>query len=164
MFLQQFTWQQFLIASAVLSTMWYVGVIFLYYRQELKSFLQQKPVKSGSGASIPAAESDTDDLMGNTRLPEGVIESVTGEVTFVKETDRYQQLGATPDLLEDLKEAFYVAERKEATWDEFFELMEPFRERLRAIVTESNRNALLSFFDQYSPYELSDEDLEKILN
>lgn len=162
MFLQQFTWQQFLVASAVLSIVWYAGVIFLYYRQELNAFLNPKPSKAHS--EPPPAEPETDDLIGETLLPEGITESGMEEVGFANQSDRCQQLGATPDLLEDLKEMFYVAERKEATWDEFLEMMEPFRERLRAAISESNRSAFLSFFDQYSPYELSEKDLQEILN
>ena len=83
--LQQFSWGRFLIAVVVLNLVWYVFVGVVFYRAELRAFLnggngggsgrsvEGKPVIKSLGRSDQEIEREVDAaLMGSSRLSEGV--------------------------------------------------------------------------------------------
>ncbi|MBB6108687.1 hypothetical protein SAMN05421821_10278 [Mucilaginibacter lappiensis] len=81
MVLQHFTWQQFLVTAAILTAIWYAGVILIFYRQKIQDLLngklrqhnQPEPLKHAWAEDFegePAEESD--DLIGKSALPEGM--------------------------------------------------------------------------------------------
>jgi|GEM_PF-521326 len=106
--LQQFSWQQFLVATGALALLWYVVVILLFYRRELRSFLSggwrssgaggglmvsgqaaalphrwQKGVEEVSGLDLPSGGlKPEDEMMGKSRLPEGMSTVSMEQVSF----------------------------------------------------------------------------------
>lgn len=107
--LQQFSWQQFLVLVGALAVLWYVVVILLFYRRELRSFLSggwrvgssgdgliasghaaalphrwQKGVEAVSGLDLPVGGglNPEDDLMGKSRFPEGMSTLSMDQVSF----------------------------------------------------------------------------------
>lgn len=88
MILQHFSWQELLVVFLVFSIAWYVAVLLLYYRRELLTFFNSKMIVSSGAASqrtveadkrISTSPADTDaivnelpEVMGKSRLPEGM--------------------------------------------------------------------------------------------
>lgn len=81
MLLQHFTWQQFLVAATILTAVWYVAVILIFYRKKLQDLLNGKrqpnaPVErlrhSWEDEFEDEPEPEADDLIGESVLPEGM--------------------------------------------------------------------------------------------
>lgn len=74
--LNQFTWQQFLIAALIFSLLWLLIVLVLFYRKELFAFISKKP-KDEVEPLTHAWQNDyepapDEGLLGKSALPEGV--------------------------------------------------------------------------------------------
>lgn len=107
--LQQFSWQEFLIALGILALVWYVVVLLVFYRKELKGLLSGvvwRPgaessglVASGTAPPLPhrwqsgveqfsGPDPDEEvlnpvaDLMGKSRFPEGMSSVSVDQVSF----------------------------------------------------------------------------------
>lgn len=98
--LQQFTWQQFLVATLVLTLVWYVGVILLFYRKELNAFLSGKRQERQPPEPLPhhwekdfdqAEEEIEEALLGKPQLPEGMTTVSMGGFGFVQDEDAKEQ-------------------------------------------------------------------------
>lgn len=171
--LQQFTWQQFLIASMVLSLIWYGGVILMFYRTELVNVLNRKP-------SIPSVEklphrwdkdvevlvnenNEIDDLMGKAKLPDGMASVGMGSFGFTTdENEREEQVGLISDLLQELKGIFSLLEREDGRKTDFFNLMEMVREKFPKIGSHPRIPQINEFISEHAPFHLSQEELENL--
>ncbi|MDB4926582.1 hypothetical protein [Mucilaginibacter sp.] len=81
MILQHFTWQQFLIAATILTAIWYVAIILIFYKLQIQDLLNGRrqadlPPEPLSHAWDEEFEGEPlgndDDLMGKPALPEGM--------------------------------------------------------------------------------------------
>lgn len=88
MILQHFSWQELLVVFLVFSIAWYAAVLLLYYRRELLTFFNSKMVVSSavapqrsvgvdkrsseSSADMDAGDNGAPEVMGKSRLPEGM--------------------------------------------------------------------------------------------
>ena len=171
--LQQFTWQQFLVASMVLSLIWYAAVILIFYQTELIKFLNRKP-------SIPPTEklphrwdkkvdvledekNEVDDLMGKAKLPEGMSSVGMGSFGFVpSDDDKEEQLGLIPDLLQEIKEIFGIIEKEDGTKNNFFNLMEIVRVKFPQVGSHPKIPYINKFISEHAPFHLSQDELENL--
>ncbi|QNL49706.1 hypothetical protein H8S90_23820 [Olivibacter sp. SDN3] len=118
--LKHITWQQFLLAATLLTFLWYVAVMLLLYRKELKNFLTGKkniaernaepPPNQTEEAVLPEENGNLEqDLMGKAKLPEGISIMGMDELRFKgKDDDKDRQFGNIPDLLEEMKQVFQI--------------------------------------------------------
>jgi len=96
MLLQHFTWQHFLVAVTILTAVWYVAVILIFYRQQLHDFLSGK--RKPATAPEPLRHSWQDDyedepdeednsLIGQSVLPEGMTKVSMSMFGFAPKVD-----------------------------------------------------------------------------
>jgi cytoskeletal protein RodZ len=76
--LQQFSWTSFLISYAVLSAIWYIGLLLTVYRKAAMAFFSVSisTAKTVSPAAPEPSENQTDaapqEIMGKSKMPEGL--------------------------------------------------------------------------------------------
>ncbi|MET3115377.1 hypothetical protein AAKU52_003126 [Pedobacter sp. CG_S7] len=172
--LQQFTWQEFLIAILVLTLVWYAAVILIFYRKELGVFfsgkLQQKnaplPHRWEKGVETMEKEDvdSPEELLGRPKLPEGTSSVSMGQIGFAGNDDdaKSQQLGLVPDVLQELKEVFAILEKEDGSKKDFFNLMEVVKEKYGQIGSNPNIGRINEFIAGHVPFHLSAEELDNL--
>ena len=171
--LQQFTWQQFLVASMVLSLVWYVGVILIYFRSEVFGFFgnvgigtsaESLPHRWEKGVEVLENEDVAqEELMGKSRLPQGMESVPMGSFGFAQtEGQREAQVGLVPDVLQEIREIFGIIEKEDGSKKDFFNLMEMVREKFPKIGSSPNIPQINQFIAEHAPFHLSAEELENL--
>lgn len=176
--LKHFTWQQFLITALILSCIWYSFVLQLLYRQQLKDWLGRRngkpdvrPVSREWDEELkeePNPRDESDDLMGKSKLPEGVSRVPMDRVSFasdiVKEVDRDRLLGLVPDAIEELKSIFQVIEKEQGTKDDFISLFALVKSKYEALAGTPSQTALNDFIRENALFPISDDELTHLWN
>lgn len=184
--LQQFTWGQFLLASFVLSFLWYSFVILVFYRKDVLGLLGigaaveplphrwEKGVESlegnadggldggldGNGREVP------DSLMGKSAMPEGMAVVGMGQISFVGSESgadgKHQQVGLVADVIQELKLIFGKLESEAGSKLDFFRLLEKVKEDYGKIGAHPSVGAINEFIAAHVPFHLSAEELENL--
>jgi len=169
--LQQFTWQQFLVAAAVLTLVWYVAVILLFYRKELNAFLSGKMGRKVTDEPLPhqwekgveEQEETEDELMGKPALPEGMTTVSMGGIGFVaSERAKVQQIGLVPDVLAEIRDVFGILEKEDGDKKDFLNLMAIVRGKYPGIGANPNIGSINAWIIEHAPFHLSPEELENL--
>lgn len=171
--LQQFTWQQFLVASMVLSLIWYVFVILIFYRTEFLGLFGRKEINQSAERLPHHWEKDvealqdenqqTNELMGKARLPDGMATVSMGGFGFAQtEQERETQIGLVPDVLQEIKEIFAIIEKEDGSKKDFLNLMEMVREKFPRIGSNPNIARINQFIGEHAPFHLSADELENL--
>lgn len=167
--LQQFTWQQFLVAALILSLVWYMAIVLLYFREELKNLF-----KGGNKHDYPKErlprdweselEDESDDLMGEPVKPEGVSTVSTSDFSFgsKQEALKESQLGLIPDVMEELKGIFRILEKEDGDKSDFFSLLKLVKAKYPKINSNPNIDYLNDFIRERVPFLLTTEELENM--
>jgi hypothetical protein len=167
--LAQFTWAQFLVATAVLTLVWYCLVILLFYRKELKSFLNGKPAKSETTQPLPhhwdqqvdQFEQEAEDyLMGKSKMPEGVSIIDAEEIGFADA--KSQQLGLVADVLEEIKIIFGILVKEDGNKQDFLSLMQSVRETYPKIAAHPNLSQINDFISSNASFHITREELDAL--
>ncbi|MFC4213361.1 hypothetical protein ACFOWA_19370 [Pedobacter lithocola] len=174
--LQQFTWGQFLLASFMLSFLWYVFVLLVFYRKEMQVFL----TRSGSGESLPHRwEKEVDvlgekiqkeenldgdeNLMGKSAAAKGLEVLPIGQLSFSSNEDqRYEQVGLVADVIQELKLIFSSLETNAASKLDFFKMLEKVKEDYGKIGAHPNIKAINAFIAEHAPFHLTADELENL--
>lgn len=180
--LQQFTWGQFLLASFVLSFLWYSFVFLVFYRKEVLGLLGsggslerlphrwEKGVESleenadavldGQGLEVP------DSLMGRSAMPEGMSVVGMGQLAFtggeISADGRYEKVGLVADVIQELKLIFARLESEAGSKLDFFRLLEKVKEDYGKIGAHPSVGAINEFISSHVPFHLSAEELEHL--
>lgn len=168
-----FTMQQFLIAAAVLSLVWYAGV-FLWFNQRRGIGLQigksrLRPSLPGRGAVALEEEGfEEHELMAKVKLPEGMELLAAENLRFAGTLDGIEgaaanqsdQLGLIPDVLEEIKEVFGILAKEDGTKQDFLRLMKLVREKYPRISSHPGLAGLNAFIRDHASFHLSNEELE----
>ncbi|MFC3559502.1 hypothetical protein [Pedobacter jamesrossensis] len=174
--LEQFTWQQFLVAAFVLSLVWYLAIFLLYYRQKASGFFLQKPKEKPPEKLHKEWEAELEDepepeeeepgtLMGRSVEPEGVSMVAMDGVHFAErspDAHKDDQLGLVPDVLEELKVAFRDLENKDGGKTDFFPLIQQIKEKYPKIEASDNLEDINRYIRDNAPFLLTDEELEDL--
>jgi hypothetical protein len=177
--LQQFSWQQFLIAATVLTLIWYAGVILLCYGGELKGFLSggdfrpggwDNAAVSGSPAPLPHRWEKgveeippEEELLGRSKVPDGVDTVGTADFGFCKsDGGREQQLGLVPDVLAEIREVFRILGREDGTKKDFLALMTMLKEKYPKIGANPNVGSINAFIRGQAPFHISPQELDDL--
>lgn len=175
--LQQFSWQDFLIAALIFFLVWYAAILLLFYRTQLTAFFS-----GGAKARQPqplqkewADELSEDNLLGSPVLPDGVSEVEMNSFSFTpktpaaetdKENDgdahRDEQLGLIPDVLEELKSIFNILSSEDGRKSDFISLVQLVKEKYPKIRTADNLEELNRYIRDHVPFSLSEEELEDL--
>jgi len=177
--LQHFTWQQFLTAALILTLIWYVGVILIFYRKELNDFLNGKRTPATPPEPLPHVWdedfedeplSEEENLIGKPILPEGMSRLSMAQFGFapnVKETaiedeDKETQLGLIPDVMEELKSIFHILDTEHGDKDDFISLFGLVSSKYPKIRNTSNQQALNDYIRENLAFEISNLELDQL--
>ncbi|MES2277921.1 MAG: hypothetical protein V4592_17975 [Bacteroidota bacterium] len=170
------SWQQFLIAALILSSIWYLVVLPLLYRRQLKEWLEHKGGKpmvpplrrdwDGEQEDDPANEED--ELIGKPKLPEGVSRlsmdmfGFAPDVSEDADDSREVQQGLVPDVIEELKSIFHVLEKEQGNKDDFISLFGLVKAKYAAIRDTPSQRALNEYIRENALFPISDEELTQL--
>ena len=176
--LQHFTWQQFLVAALILSLIWYMVVVPLFYRNELNYLLSGKRKQVTPSPPLPHVWDEEfeeepfgeESLVGRSRLPEGVTRVSMDQFSFaplvattvVEDESKDTQLGIVPDVLEELKRIFHILERDKAGKGEFISLFSLVSVKYGRIKGTANEQALNEYIRENVLFPISDEELDNL--
>lgn len=168
--LKSFTWPEFLLASIILSLMWWAGVWLLCYRGKGKSI---SPLPHSWEDEVE----EVFDVLGKPALEQGasVVEAEAfsfaegpekedddGEVAGDgdPETDKVSRLGDISDVQQEIREVCRLLAAEDGTKEDFFTLFEMLRSRYPGIAGSAAIAALNGFIREHVPFALSEEELE----
>ncbi|OYD46366.1 hypothetical protein CHU00_06660 [Sphingobacterium cellulitidis] len=169
--LAQFTWQDFLIAALILSLLWYVGIMLIYFRGKIPKFgNQQKRSAPTPGERKPEEEPEDGELIGRTREPDGVSSVGMEELRFAPRSEpdddpddyRDTQLGDVPDVLEELKRIFSILENEGGTKEDFISLFALVVAKHPKIKGTPSQQAINEYIRNHLLFPISDEELEAL--
>lgn len=169
--LQQFTWQQFLVATLVLTIVWYVGVILIYYPKELKAILGGKPKPDGADQPLDhkwdknvdvLSSDDEPELMGKSKLPDGMSKVSIDEVSFVSDDEKQDRLGLISDVLEEIKVIFGILAKEDGNKQDFLNLIAAVRENYPGITSDPNLHRINDFIIDHASFHITIKELEDI--
>lgn len=169
--LEQFTWQQFLVAISVLTLIWYFSVILLFYRKELKALLNGKKLNDENDAPLPHRwdkKVETlnpvvqDNLLGKSKLPDGVSVVEMEELQFADVDNKVQLLGLVSDVIEEIKTIFNILVREDGTKQDFFKLIEAVKESYSGILTSQHIPQINEFIIANASFHLTREELDNL--
>ncbi len=174
--LQQFTWQHFLVATLVLTVLWYAFVILFFYKLEFLAFLGQKQAslaseplphrwKNGVDDLSQVQETEEVELMGTSKLPDGM--SSLGSDAFgfsggISDKNKEGQIGLVPDVLQELKVVFNRLSTHDGNKRDFLEMMVSVRAKFPKLAGSPNIERINGFISDHAPFHLSAEELEDI--
>lgn len=174
MLFKHFTWQQFLIAALILSSIWYLVLVPLIYGKQLKDLFGGK----GPGTAVeplrreweeeledePGVDED-DNLMGKPKLPEGmsrVSMDMFGFAPDLSGENRERQQSLVPDALEEIKNIFYVIEKEQGTKADFIALFGLVKMKYAALRDTPSERALNDYIRDNALFPVSDEELNNL--
>lgn len=169
--LQQFTWQQFLVATLVLTIVWYIGVILIYYPKQLKSLLNGKstpdevdrPLDHKWDKSVDVlSDNDEPELMGKSKLPEGMSKVSIDEVSFVSDDEKEERLGVVSDVLEEIKIIFGILAKEDGNKHDFLNLISAIRENYPGIASNPNLHRINEFIIDHASFHITSKELDDI--
>jgi hypothetical protein len=197
MLLQHFTWQQFLVAATILTAVWYVAIVLIFYRQKLQGLLNGKRQPGSAPERLKHAweddyeeepEAETDDLIGEPALPEGMskvsmsmfgfaprVDEPEADVHFEaanqepgnepqatsddEDAGRERQQRLVPDAMEELKSIFYILERDKGGKEHFLSLFGLVKNKYATLRDSPSARALNEFIRENALFPISDEEL-----
>lgn len=170
--LQQFTWPQFLISALLLTVVWYVGVISIFYQSELRAFLSGRKSQKAKLEPLPHSweedaalveDEQATSLVGASKLPEGMSTVSMGGFGFGHVEDaRDDQVGLVPDVLEEVKSVFAILAKEDGSKKDFFNLMRLVSEKYLKIGSNPNIGYINEFIADHAPFHISAEELEDL--
>lgn len=177
--LQQFTWGQFLLASFVLSFLWYCFVILVFYRNEVLGLFGnggsaerlphrwEKGVESLEHSADAGLDGDSlgapDSLMGRSAMPDGMAVVGMGQLSFSGNSDgRYEQVGMVADVIQELKLIFGRLESDAGSKVDFLRMLEKVKGDYGKIGAHPNVGPINQFIVSHVPFHLSVEELENL--
>lgn len=175
--LQQFTWQQFLVAALVLTVIWYVAITLTFYRKEFFGLFGPK-LTTHSSERLPhrwekgvdklagIVSEEEPDLMGKSKLPDGMSRVSSDAFGFSgndqNPDSKVEQVGLVPDVLEELKGIFSSLAANDGDKLDFMEMMDTVREKFPKIASSPNIGRINTFIAENAPFYLSKDELENM--
>jgi hypothetical protein len=174
--LQQFTWQQFLIATLVFTFLWYLAIVLIFYRDKFLGLLNGEKT-AGQAEPLPhhwekgvdqLTETENEDdfgLMGKSKLPEGMSRIGSDTLMFMgtdQKDHKMEQVGLVPDVLQELKTVFSSLEKNDGNKKDFLEMMAEVRDKFPKIASSPNIGRINEFIAEHAPFHLHPEELENL--
>ena len=164
-----------MVAALILSSIWYLVVLPLLYRKQIKVWLERKdgkpkiePLQKDWEAELEQETTESDELMGRSRLPEGVSRmsmdmfGFAPDVNDDPEEGRRLQQSLVPDVIEELKSIFHILEKEQGGKDDFVSLFGMVRAKYAAIRDTPSERALNDYIRDNALFPISDEELTNL--
>jgi len=166
--LKAFSWPDFLLASIILSLLWWAVIWLIYFRrkgsgsepldhnwehleEEFESELMGKPVLD---IGVKVVEAD-DFSFGVDVGAEALDEDADRD-----SAEQVERLGDLADVQEEIREVCKVLAAEDGTKDDFFVLFEMVRNKYPKLALSASLPALNGFIREHVPFALSEEELE----
>lgn len=189
MSLQEFTWQQFLVAAMVLSALWVLGVWLVYWRPlsaggrkagDALPHGWEDEVDELNGISAFDAPGALDDgLMGKPALEHGVSVLDADEFSFAPLEERGEReepydrgerkklgvealLGELADAQEEIKGICRIMERENGSKEDFFAMFGLIKDKYPRLADSEMLAELNDFISEQVPFYLSDQELDSL--
>jgi hypothetical protein len=168
--LHQFTWQQFLIAALILTLIWYLAIILLYYRHSVARFLsgnrkpeQPERIRKEWEEELEDENEEVENMMGKPAEPEGASSLPMDSIRFAaKASEKEEELGLVPDVLEELKTIFNILAKENGDKADFFSLLQLVKVKFPGIGSSSNIQSINQHIQDYVPFQLSEEEMQSL--
>ncbi len=161
MLLSDFTWWQFATFATFLTVLWYTGVLLLFFREEIKGAFGLKPRETKPPKSEPpTAHGAPDDVMGETKAPEGMTE--TYEINFADPHRKDRQLGIVPDFLKEVSEVMEITQKENGTKQDLLGMLEELKEAYPDITLVENWDSLVVHIKDSSPFPLTEDEIKDL--
>ncbi|WP_461789690.1 hypothetical protein [Pedobacter sp.] len=149
MLFQNFSWQDFLLAAALLSVLWYVLVWLFFFRG--------RPGVVGASGGADVFDGEEEGLLGRPVMADG--ERVVGadEFGFVG-ADQLEQLGVVADVQEQLRVTCRELESSLAAKEEFLSVISGVLKGYP--VPLSSRLPLEEFIREHLPFFVTEDELD----
>jgi len=160
--LKSFTWPEFLLASIILSLVWWAGVWLLCYRK------RGKPAGPLPHSWEDEVEEFSDKVMGRPAVEQGVQVVEAGEFSFAERgedeggTDKVSRLGDLADVQQEIREVCGILAAEDGSKEDFFTLFEMIRSKYPRIAESGSLDALNGFIREHVPFALSEQELESL--
>jgi len=158
----------------MLTLIWYAAIALLFYRRELSCLFGQREIKhaneplahrweKGTIQLSGGEELEEPDLMGETKLPDGISRVSVEEFSFSGGgAEKEEQVGLVPDILQELKQVFAILAREDGNKNDFTRLVKAVREKFPKIASSPNIGRINGFITDHAPFHLSAEELENL--
>ncbi|GEM_PF-2698265 len=161
MLLSDFTWLHFFAIATFLTVLWYTGVLLLFFREEIKGAFGLKPRETKPPKSEPpTAHHDPDNVMGETKAPEGMTE--TYEINFAAPHRRERQLGLVPDFLKEISEIVEITQKENGTKQDLLGMLEELKETYPDITSVENWDSLVVHIKDSSPFPITEDEIKNL--
>lgn len=172
--LENFSWQQFLVAASVFTLTWYLVVVLLFYRKVFfgllfsgrgGGFSEVLPHRWDNGVEdLDASVLEQESLMGASKLPDGMSHTTTDAFGFAGDPadSKIEQIGLVPDVLQELKAVFSELSERDGSKREFLEMMGRVRELFPGLGSSPSIARINRFISEHAPFHLSAEELEDL--
>lgn len=155
----------------LITLIWYAGVILLYYRKELKAFIDRKPVKVPARDPLPhrwegkvdeLPPEPEDELMGRSKMPDGM--SVIGieEIQFANPETKTDHLGLVSDVIEEVKMIFKILVQEDGNKQDFLKMIAEIKNRYPKIGSNSSLPQINEYIISNASFHISPEELENL--
>lgn len=169
--LAQFTWMDFFIAALPLLAVWYVWLFLVYSRghrqggfSDLTTAGSERANLSYAGAGDgPVYSGLGDDLMGKSRMPEGMSRVVSSDVVFAdQELSDEQEPGLVMDVIAEIKDLFGILAREDGTKQDFFRLIAAVKEAYPGMGTHPGIAVINAYLIEHAPFLISLQELDSL--
>jgi len=172
------SWQAFLVAAGLLSSLWYGVVLPLLYRRQLRDWLDRSGKKNAVEPFRRDWEEELEDealtaeeeLLGKSKLPEGMSRVSMDMFGFAPEVEledsvfRERQQSLVPDVIEELKSIFHILEKEQGTKEDFFSLFALVKAKYAGIRGTASEQALNDYIRDQALFPVSDDELTQLWN
>jgi hypothetical protein len=170
--LHAMTWKQFGIAVFSAGLLYYLIILFKYYRREISAFCSgDKTVKPSPDV---AARSDYSPVFGEAKVDEAEMNLVDSEdlefapeeyATGDNDKNKTLLLGGLADFMQELKTLIRITIEGEDSKDNFLSLFRLIASKYSQLLDGSFNQSIISYvLDCDLPFNISQNELEQTLN
>jgi len=170
--LYKITWQHYLLCVAIALALWYGIVLWVYYREDAKRFLNKVNEKAGTDEGLPDEDEPDEDLLGKPAEEYGVSTVDSQEISFgmkpsyVEKTGQLSNeddlKGLIPDLMEEIKCIICTVETEQGSKDDFINLFKLVSSKYPNIKNIRQFEAINEWISGSLPFELSQEEFSQL--
>ena len=166
--LYKITWQHYLLYVAIALALWYGIVLWIYYREDAKRFLNKVNEKAGTDEGLPDNDEPDENLLGKPEEEYGVSVVDSQQISFEakpayqEKTDQFSNeddlKGLIPDVMEEIKSIIYTVKTEQGTKDDFISLFKIVSSKYPNIKDIRQLEAVNEWISDNLPFELTQEE------
>lgn len=167
-------------AALIFALLWCIIVLFVFYRKEVYLFFNggaavasgaYAPSGKPSGKSLSISKDTglgtvgsglTDDLMGKSRMPEGMTKLNMNEIAFVADAGDETRPGLLSEVLQQVKEVFAVLAKEGGNKRDFLKLMAGVKVAYPELLGSPFISRINGFIAAQASFSINAEELDRL--